>query len=261
MDKPTGTAGGTDPNTVHMPPVDRGGNDGSSYRPRAGITTSPTHVSENVLTVRNRIQWGPILAGVISALALFLLLTVLGIAIGASVLGPRDTGEDIGRWAAVWGAITILAAFVVGGWIAARTAAVEGSFAALVNGMITGAAGVLLIIWLSMNGLGNLFGTIGSSVGTIANSVSITPEDVQETTGVPVSDTDTAADEAGTAVDQVTEQASEAVAAADSPETFDAVRKGAFGTFLGLLLPIVAAGLGGWAGKHTRQDLVTGTGV
>jgi hypothetical protein len=260
MDMSTGTGSGTDPQAVPPPPpADRVVSEGS-YRPRTGMMTSPTLVGENVLPVRNRIQWGPIAGGVVTALATFLLLTVLGIALGASVLEPRNTGEEIGRWAAIWGAFSVIAAFLAGGWMASRTAAVEGSFAAIVNGLITGAAGLLLVIWLSFNGLGALFGTLGAGVGTIANAAQITPQDIETATGVPVSDTDTAAEQAGAAVDQATEQAGEALARANTPETFEAVRNGAIGTFLGLLLPLVAATLGGWAGKHTRQDLVTGTG-
>jgi hypothetical protein len=50
-------------------------------------------------------------------------------------------------------------------------------------------------------------------------------------------------------------------AAANSPPTFENVRKGAFTTFLALLLPIVAAALGGWVGKYEREELVHGTGA
>jgi hypothetical protein len=61
-------------------------------------------------------------------------------------------------------------------------------------------------------------------------------------------------------VEEVTEQAEEAIAAADTPATFEAVRNGAIGTFLGLLLPLLAGALGGWLGKYEREDLVHGTG-
>lgn len=38
-----------------------------------------------------------------------------------------------------------------------------------------------------------------------------------------------------------------------------AVRRGAVGTFFGLL-PLLASALGGWVGKYTRENLVHGTG-
>src|SRR6186997_2786667 len=126
-----------------------------------------TSVGENVLAVRNRVQWGPIIAGVLAAIVAFLLLTILGFALGASVLDPANTAGQIGTWAAIWGAISAIVAFFLGGWIAARTAAVDGAFAGVMNGLMVGTAGLLFIIWLTATGLGNLFGTIGATVGSV----------------------------------------------------------------------------------------------
>ena len=238
---------------------------------------SPVLVGENVLPVRNRVQWGPIVAGVIAALVSFLLLTILGFALGASVLDPANTAGEIGAWAGVWGAISAVVAFVVGGWIAARSAAVDGTFAGLMNGLMVGATGLLFIIWLTAAGLGNLFGTIGSTVGSVldvaasavpaaqeAASGNIDVEEagdaVEEQTGINVDDPQAAATAVAGQIEEVTEQAEETIAAADTPATFEAVRNASIGTFLGLLLPLLAGALGGWLGKYEREDLVRGTG-
>jgi hypothetical protein len=215
-------------------------------------TGAPIQTGENVLPARNRVQWGPIVAGVVGALATFLLMTVLGIALGASVLEPADTAGDIGTWAAVWGAISAILAFFVGGWLAAKTAAVDGPFAGLVNGLMAGAAGLLLILWLSANGLGNLFGTISSNVGEIANL----GQDVAQSQGVTPQE---AQGEAATQAADAQAQAEQAVTQADNPETFERVRNSAFGTFLGLLLPLIAAALGGYLGHNKRAELIHGT--
>jgi len=232
-------------------------------------------VGENVLPVRNRVQWGPIVAGVIAALISFLLLTILGFALGASVLDPANTAGEIGAWAGVWGAISAVVAFVIGGWIAARTAAVDGTFAGLMNGLMVGATGLLFIIWLTAAGLGNLFGTIGSTVGSVLDvAASAVPaaqdatnvdveqagDVVEEQTGINVDDPQAAATAVAGQIEEVTEQAEETIAAADTPATFEAVRNASIGTFLGLLLPLLAGALGGWLGKYEREDLVRGTG-
>ncbi len=238
-------------------------------------TGSATVIGENVLTPRNRVQWGPIVAGVVAALVAFLLLTILGFALGASVLDPANTAGEISTWAGVWGAISAVVAFAIGGWIAARTAAVDGSFAGLMNGLMVGATGLLFIIWLSATGLGNLFGTLGSAVSSVTNvAASVVPaaqdaanvdaneagNAVEDATGINIDNPEAAATAVVGQVQEVADQASEAIAAADTPETFEAVRKGAIGTFLGLLLPLLASALGGWLGKYTREDLVHGTG-
>jgi len=61
-------------------------------------------------------------------------------------------------------------------------------------------------------------------------------------------------------VQEAADQAGEAIAAADNPQTFEAVRNGALGTLLGLLLPLLASALGGWVGRYERTDLVHSTG-
>lgn len=207
------------------------------------------HTEDDREPVKNRVQWGPIIAGLVSALTLFLLLTVLGIALGASVLDPANAGDEVGTWAALWGAITALLSFLAGGWVAAKTSAVGGSFGGLMNGLMVGAAGVILIVYLTTTGLGNLFGTIGSNIGdiadlagTVAQEQGVTPEEAQE--------------EAQDAATQVQEQ----VEQINPNEAFEAVRNGAIGTFLGMLLPVLAAGFGGYLGHNTRYEVTVGSG-
>lgn len=205
----------------------------------------------------------------------FLLLTILGFALGASVLDPANTAGEIGTWASIWGAISAIVAFFLGGWIAARTAAVDGTFAGTMNGLMVGAAGLLFIIWLTASGLGNLFGTIGVTVGSVLNvaaTAAPAAQDaanvdanqagnaVEETTGINVDDPQAVATAVAEQAQQAADQASEAIAAADNPQTFEAVRNGALGTLLGLLLPLLASALGGWVGRYERTDLVHGTG-
>ena len=218
----------------------------------APATHLTTHENQDDLLVprKNRVQWGPIIAGLISALTIFLLLTVLGLGIGASVLDPNNAdGGEVGTWAAIWGAITAILAFFVGGWVAAKTAAVGGEFGGLMNGLMVGAAGLVLIVYLTSTGLGNLFGTLSSNVGDIINVAG----DVAQEQGV-------SPEEAQEQATDVAAQAQEAVEQVDPNAAFEAVRNGAIGTFLGMLLPLVAAGLGGYLGHNTRYDVTTGTG-
>ncbi|HET7094753.1 MAG TPA: hypothetical protein VFI22_14775 [Thermomicrobiales bacterium] len=213
----------------------------------AGILTG-----QNVMTVRDRVQWGPILAGIFSAAVIFLLLTTLGLGIGASAIEPSTTGETIGTWAAVWGIVTAIIAFFIGGWVAAKTAAVGGSFAGLMNGLIVGAATLLFVIWMSVSGLGNLFGIIGANAGGIANAVTNT---VATTPVTP----NQAVNNAQSTANQAVNNAQTTLAQANNPSTYNAVKQGAFLTFFAFLLPIIAAGLGGLAGQNQREELISGS--
>lgn len=247
----TQRSGTYEPGTTTVGNGGRLGDD--SYATRTVGYQQPVRTGENVMTVRNRVQWGPIVAGLVTALATFLLMTVLGLGLGASVLDPANSAGEIGTWAAVWGAISALVSFAVGGWLAAKTAAVDGPFGGLVNGLMVGAAGLLLLAYLTTSGLGNLFGTLSSNIGDILN---VTQEAAQQQ-GVT---TDEAATQAQDAQAQAGAAAEDAVAGADTESTFDNVRDSALGTFLGLLLPLVASALGGYLGHNKRRELIEGTG-
>lgn len=204
----------------------------------------PTLTSENVMPVRDRVQWGPIAAGTISGLVLMLLLSVLGLAVGASAFEPGTDVTDWGTAAGIWGAISVLASFFIGGWVAARTAAVGGNFAGLMNGLMAGAAILLLITWLATTGVGNVVGLLGANLGDIA-------EFTTDLGGDPA-DAEQAADEAADAADE---------AAAAAADAYDEVESGAWGTLLALILALGAAAVGGMVGHNKRQDLIEGTGA
>lgn len=185
-------------------------------------------VGENLMPVRDRVQWGPIAAGAFAALGALLFLTVLGLAVGASAFEPGTDVSDWGTDAGIWGAASAIAAFLIGGWVAAKTAAVDGPFAGVMNGLMAGAVTLVALVVLTSTGLTNLTGFLGGNLNDLATY---------------------AAD-----VVQGDQTAAEAQAA------FDNVRDGAWGTLAALALCFGAAALGGYAGHHKRRDLIAGTG-
>ncbi len=199
------------------------------------------HRSPEAVEVKNRVQFGPILAGVLTAIATLLILTVLGLAIGSSALEPREVGDGIGTAAAIWGIASALVAFFLGGWVAAKTAAVAGAGSGLINGVMVGAAILVIILWLTGSGVSAIVGTIGSNLGDITSLVT------EEAGG-----TDQAAQEA----ESVQADAEAQVAEIDPNAAFDTVKNGAWGTLAGLVLPLVAAGAGGLLGHNDRRDVI-----
>ncbi|MBA3275648.1 MAG: hypothetical protein H0T72_07630 [Chloroflexia bacterium] len=191
--------------------------------------------------MKNRVQFGPIIAGVLTAIATLLILTVLGLAIGASALEPRDVGDGIGTAAAIWGIVSALIAFFLGGWVAAKTAAVAGAGSGMINGLMVGAAILVIILWLTGSGVSAIVGTIGSNVGDITTLV-------QEEVG----STDQAQQEA----EQVQADVEEQVSQVDPQAAFDTVQDAAWGTLAGMILPLVAAGAGGLLGHNERRDVI-----
>jgi len=215
-----------------------------------GTPMRRTHLDTNEADeVKNRVQWGPIAAGVLTSLATLLLLTVLGLAVGSSAFEPGTDASDWGTGAGIWGGISAIIALFVGGWVAAKTAAVGGNFGGLMNGLMAGIATILLLIWLTTTGLSNVLGFLGSNIADITSVAS-------ETLGVDVDDATT-----GTDVNNTVNNAQASVTdAANSEDTYDRVRDGAWGTLAALVLALGAAALGGLLGSNRRADLVEGTG-
>src|SRR5215208_7094497 len=58
-------------------------------------------VGENAIPVRDRVQWGPILAGTLASLGTLFLLSLLGLAVGASAFEPGTDVTDWGAWAGI----------------------------------------------------------------------------------------------------------------------------------------------------------------
>lgn len=218
---------------VGMPGVDRVIDEPRAHPAAAGDRSrsrgSAVRVADTELPVRNRVQWGPIVAGALISLGTLVLLTVLGVAIGASAFEP---GTDLAAWgsgAGIYGGISALLALFIGGWVAAKSAAVEGSYAGMMNGLLAGLTTIVALIVATGLGVNNLLGFLG---GNLANITTFAGDLVQ----TPGADPNAQAD------------------------AFATVESGAWGTFFALVLALAAAAVGGVLGQNDRQDLVEGTG-
>lgn len=197
------------------------------------VTNSTAYTGDTeALQMKDRVRWGPILAGVLTTIASMIILTVLGLAIGLSAFEPNDVGEGtVSTAAAVWGAAIALISFFLGGWVAAKASAVAGAPSGGLNGFIVGAATIVLLLWMISTGLGNLLGSVGVNVSNIA--------DIGNT---------------------VQNQAADVDAAQVAQNNYDEARNSAWGTLAGLVLPLLAAMLGGFVGHNERGDIVQSVG-
>ena len=203
--------------------------------------------------MRDRIRWGPIIAGVVTAFAVLLFLSVLGLALGISTLGGDDP-QTWGTAAGIWGGLSLLVAFFVGGWMAARAAATLSESDGPLNGFVTGAATLLLLLWLATTALTGALGFFASTVSNIAGAAGPAAMEAVEQGAVPP-ETQQAAEEAAenpeaavpAEVEQAAQQAGETASEAAGP--------GAWGTTIAIILAIGAATLGGMVGRNERMVL------
>jgi hypothetical protein len=185
---------------------------------------------------RDRVRFGPIVAGLLTALTSLLLLGLLGVAIGLTAVNAGDAaargdaGAGTGLFSALWGALTGLIAFGLGGYVAGRTAAVFDRRWGALNGALVFMLGVPLTLWLAGQGLGFATGALGDFVGAL----NIDPGQAQGAAGQ-------------------LQGAAQQVRPVDVARAAENARNGAWGTLLGSLLALGASGLGGWLG--TRREL------
>jgi hypothetical protein len=150
----------------------------------AVVTTAPVESVgpgyAGIGAARDRVRWGPVLAGLLTAIASFVLLGLLAAAIGLSVAQGADT-TTAGNTAAIVAAIIGLAAFFIGGYVAAYTAAVANRGDGALNGFLVWALAILLILVLAGVGLGQVFGPTGGALGAyrVAPGGTVDPETIR----------------------------------------------------------------------------------
>ncbi len=86
---------------------------------------------------RGLVEWGPTWGGMFVALGVLILLSTLGVAIG---VGAGSTA------AGIWGAISVIIGFFVGGWFAGRTLDVFDSLVAAAHGLLVWAVSLIFTL-------------------------------------------------------------------------------------------------------------------
>ena len=95
----------------------------------------PSLKASDLLAVRSRVSWGAIAAGAMVSLAVFVLLTLLGVALGIEV-AVRGTDVNLGFGAAIYSILTLALAMFFGGWATSRLAVGESKLEAILYGVI-----------------------------------------------------------------------------------------------------------------------------
>jgi hypothetical protein len=201
---------------------------------------APQYVTRTLVVMPvDRVRWAAVLTGLVVALMSVALLGLIGLAIGFTIVSPGNIGT-LGLGAGAWNAISVLIAFVVGGWAAARTAAVAGRANGALNGAMVWVATLLLVFVLLGSGIATLAAVASSSVTTSAQLAA--PLTGQATNGPAL---------------QAAAQALVGENAANASSGIAAGSLTAWGTLLALLLGLVAATLGGLLGARSVTDLAT----
>jgi hypothetical protein len=112
-----------------------------------------------------RVSWGAVFTGVTIALVAYLFMSMLGAAIGASLLNPLsrpDPARAFGFGSGVWMIVTTVVSVFVGGYFAGRCAPVLG----WLHGLLAWALMVLFVVVA----LTSVIGSAAGIAGNLANA-------------------------------------------------------------------------------------------
>jgi len=231
-------------------------------------TNTPAVGVEDVVPVRSRISWAAILAGAVLALALYFVLTLLGGAIGLSIIDRVDA-KTIGIGAAVYAIIATVACLFVGGVVASQFTTGENKCEGAMYGLLVWAAVFAVIVWMTVSGVKAGFNSLVgvAMAGTAAADVTsriTTQEDWEAAfrrakfTQAEIDDfkarlKNTPAEARDTAEDPATRARAEQAAR----EATEVTTKVTWWALVGTMLSMAAAAGGGFVGAGPRFRLLT----
>ncbi|SAL88756.1 hypothetical protein AWB74_08716 [Caballeronia arvi] len=203
-----------------------------------------------LLTTRDglpRLSWGSIIAGVILSMIVYLIMSVLGTAIGASLLAPMSKPDPLhgfGFGSGVWVIVTTVLAVFVGSYYAGRCAPVLG----WLHGLLSWAVMTLLVVY----GMTSLITGAVSTAGSVAATTAQVGATAANQSGTSPSIVDTAKQQVQAAVASAASAASSPQAEQTVRETADTAARGvaraSWYSFAALIVGAIIAIVSGGAG-------------
>lgn len=153
------------------------------------MSTETSIRPEDVLPVRSRVNWGPIFAGAMAALAVYFLLTLLGSAIGFSI-GEEVRAGTLATGAAAWAILATVLSLFFGGWIVSRLTIGETKTEAVLYGVILWGIVFAMLLWLLGSGIKTGFNAMvgvasASQVMAADSSGHVDWQDAARRAGIP----------------------------------------------------------------------------
>lgn len=240
---------------------------------------------EKYFSTLRRISWGAIFAGLIVAIMVSLILSLLGLAIGAATVNPMSEANPmsgLGIGAVIWLSITTLIAYFAGGCVAGRLAGVGRRADAMLHGVVTWGLATIVTLFVFTSAVGGLLGGTANLLSGVAGTT-IAPRAEQVATSSDPSEAMKnqmkqllqAAGQSPAEAEQAVETWAQRIQQGEitepaGAETERAVReagetmatgtsRAAWGAFIALILGALAAAFGGRAGIPRELRIADGT--
>ncbi|WP_243701526.1 hypothetical protein [Sodalis ligni] len=143
-------------------------------------TTAPGHYNDTLVEPVNgvplkRISWSAVFAGVIISMVVYLLLAILGTAVGASTIDPlkeQNPLEGLGTGAAIWTGASMLIAIAAGAYFSGRLAQREGAL----HGLLMFGVNTLICAWFLIvvvnSAMSGAMSVVGSGLQIVGKGIS-----------------------------------------------------------------------------------------
>jgi hypothetical protein len=135
-------------------------------------------------TGHGRARWGAIFAGTVYALALYVLLTMIGLGLGLTIFEPDEASPMNGSLTttAIWQFLSQLIALGVGGYAAGRLAGILHPMGSMLHGALVWSLTTLVSVWIATSALVGIANVAGSAISGLFSGVSsaagaVIPED------------------------------------------------------------------------------------
>lgn len=199
------------------------------------------------------VSWGAIFAGVASGVATYILLTLLGIAIGMTAIEPQ-AAEPVGAvplGTGIWTGISLLIGAFVGGYVAAWMSGLHRRSDGVLHGLVSWGVTTLLYVWLATTAVGAIvggtFGVLGGGLQAASNVAGEAATEVSPGQASEIANQGEQALQQGQqGLQQLPQQASEV-----AEQVVPALTAAAWWLFIGLLLSMLLGIWGGALGAHS----------
>lgn len=130
----------------------------------------------NLREIRDRISWGSIFAGVITVLAISILLSILASSVGLFMFNPLSDHptSGIGTTVGIWTIVSMIISLFAGGFVAGKLAGADG----MIHGFLVWATTMIVTVILgailaigAVKLTANILGSVSSVTGNVLSGV------------------------------------------------------------------------------------------
>lgn len=143
------------------------------------MTTDYTIKERSLGRFFKRLSWSAILAGVLIAVAIQLLFSLLGLSIGFGSINPLESSKPfsgLGTGALIWWIVTMLISLFTGGWVAGWFSGQVQKTDLILHGLLTWCLLTFLNLYMITSSVGKIVGGAGS---VITKSLTVAGEGIR----------------------------------------------------------------------------------